>query len=214
MLVGDPGAGKSTFLRRIAFAACETLLGKNAVAAEEMLPKPCPFPILIRAASLAEYIRKRKAAPAGDHPAETDAPAWRIPLSRFRLPRKQLGPRRRFLPREIGRRLSADAGRSRRSSGPNPAQGHGAVTRKGRTRTRKGTGGGHQPSPRPMAAKPSSPGSSPSRSVRSKTRPSPRSSRTGAAHFTEPSRKPPRTRPNLWTRLAANRRFRKWRAIR
>ena len=65
VLVGDPGAGKSTFLRRIAFAACETLLGKNALAAEEMLPKPCPFPILIRAASLAEYIRKRKAAPAG-----------------------------------------------------------------------------------------------------------------------------------------------------
>jgi formylglycine-generating enzyme required for sulfatase activity len=78
MLVGDPGAGKSTFLRRIAFAACETLLGKNAVAAEEMLPKPCPFPILIRAASLAEYIRTRKAAPAGNHPAETDAPAWLI----------------------------------------------------------------------------------------------------------------------------------------
>lgn len=78
VLVGDPGAGKSTFLRRIAFAACETLLGKNALAAEEMLPKPCPFPILIRAATLAEYIRKRKAAPAGDHPPETDAPAWLI----------------------------------------------------------------------------------------------------------------------------------------
>ena len=29
VLVGDPGAGKSTFLRRIAFAACETLLGRN-----------------------------------------------------------------------------------------------------------------------------------------------------------------------------------------
>jgi formylglycine-generating enzyme required for sulfatase activity len=78
VLVGDPGAGKSTFLRRIAFAACETLLGKNARAAEEMLPKPCPFPILIRAASLAEYIRKHKAASAGDHPTETDAPAWLI----------------------------------------------------------------------------------------------------------------------------------------
>ncbi|MGD0363549.1 MAG: hypothetical protein ABSC93_21920, partial [Bryobacteraceae bacterium] len=52
VLVGDPGAGKSTFLRRIAFAACETLLGKNALAAEEMLPKPCPFPVLIPAAGL------------------------------------------------------------------------------------------------------------------------------------------------------------------
>ena len=78
VLVGDPGAGKSTFLRRIAFAACETLLGKNALAAEGLLPKPCPFPVLIRAATLAEYIRKRKAAPAGDYPAELDAPAWLI----------------------------------------------------------------------------------------------------------------------------------------
>jgi formylglycine-generating enzyme required for sulfatase activity len=77
VLVGDPGAGKSTFLRRIAFAACETLLGKNALAAEDLLPKPCPFPMLIRAATLAEYIRKRKAV-TGDYPAEADAPAWLI----------------------------------------------------------------------------------------------------------------------------------------
>jgi formylglycine-generating enzyme required for sulfatase activity len=78
VLVGDPGAGKSTFLRRIAFAACETLLGKNALAAEEMIPKPCPFPILIRAASLAEYIRKRKEVPLGGYPTELYAPAWLI----------------------------------------------------------------------------------------------------------------------------------------
>jgi formylglycine-generating enzyme required for sulfatase activity len=78
VLVGDPGAGKSTFLRRIAFAACETLLGRNAFAAEEMLPKPCPFPILIRAASLTEHIRKCKAAASADCPAEAHSPAWLI----------------------------------------------------------------------------------------------------------------------------------------
>jgi formylglycine-generating enzyme required for sulfatase activity len=78
VLVGDPGAGKSTFLRRIAFAACETMLGKNALAADELLPKPCPFPLLIRAASLAEYIRKHKASATGDHPAEVSSPEWLV----------------------------------------------------------------------------------------------------------------------------------------
>jgi formylglycine-generating enzyme required for sulfatase activity len=78
VLVGDPGAGKSTFLRRIAYAACETLLGRNALAAEQMLPKPCPFPILIRAASLAEHIRKCNAAASAGCPTEAHSPAWLI----------------------------------------------------------------------------------------------------------------------------------------
>jgi hypothetical protein len=43
-----------------------------------MLPKPCPFPVLIRAASLAEYIRTRMGAPTGARPAETHAPEWLI----------------------------------------------------------------------------------------------------------------------------------------
>ena len=46
VLIGAPGGGKSTFLKRIAFAACETLLGRNANAAAEMFPAataPSPF---------------------------------------------------------------------------------------------------------------------------------------------------------------------------
>lgn len=75
VLVGDPGAGKSTFLRRIAFAACEVLLEHNPLAAADLLPtKPCPFPILIRAASLANHIRHRHP----DGPADTDSPEWLI----------------------------------------------------------------------------------------------------------------------------------------
>ncbi|HEY6344153.1 MAG TPA: hypothetical protein VIY49_21895 [Bryobacteraceae bacterium] len=55
VLVGAPGGGKSTFLQRIAFAACETLLGKDPNAAKEMFPgSDCPFPILVSAASLAK----------------------------------------------------------------------------------------------------------------------------------------------------------------
>src|ERR1039457_2512909 len=73
VLVGDPGAGKSTFLRRIAFAACETLLGRNALAAAELIPvKPCPLPLLIRAATLANFIRLKKR----DTALDSDSPEW------------------------------------------------------------------------------------------------------------------------------------------
>jgi formylglycine-generating enzyme required for sulfatase activity len=77
VLVGDPGAGKSTFLRRIAFAACETLLGRNPLAAAELLPAgPCPFPLLIRAASLSNHIlRNRRAV---NCPPDADSPEWVI----------------------------------------------------------------------------------------------------------------------------------------
>ncbi len=75
VLVGDPGAGKSTFLRRIAFAACETLLGKNPSAAEELIPqKPCPIPLLISAASLAIHIQKHKNDSTS--PADAHSPEW------------------------------------------------------------------------------------------------------------------------------------------
>jgi len=74
VLVGDPGAGKSTFLRRIAFAACETILGRNPLAAAELLPAgPCPFPLLIRAASLSNHILRNRRA--GNSP-DADSPEW------------------------------------------------------------------------------------------------------------------------------------------
>ncbi len=77
VLVGDPGAGKSTFLRRIAFAACETLLGRNPLAAAELLPaKPCPFPLLVRAASLSSHILKDRRI--GGCPPDPDSPEWLI----------------------------------------------------------------------------------------------------------------------------------------
>lgn len=74
VLVGDPGAGKSTFLRRIAFAACETLLGRNPLAADDLIPmKPCPMPLLIRVATLANYIHGGK---GHGLPANRESPDW------------------------------------------------------------------------------------------------------------------------------------------
>jgi predicted NACHT family NTPase len=55
VLVGDPGAGKTTFLRRIAFESCHTLLGKEVRRrVEPMLTYRPIFPVLVRAESLAE----------------------------------------------------------------------------------------------------------------------------------------------------------------
>jgi formylglycine-generating enzyme required for sulfatase activity len=79
LLVGDPGAGKSTFLRRIGFAACETLLARNPSAAAQMLPAtPCPFPLLIRAASLANHVQLRTKGAAAACPTDHDSPEWLI----------------------------------------------------------------------------------------------------------------------------------------
>jgi formylglycine-generating enzyme required for sulfatase activity/transcriptional regulator with XRE-family HTH domain len=57
VLVGDPGAGKTTFLRRIAFEACNRLLKReNERRIDKMLGEPDPFPILIPAGELSKHI--------------------------------------------------------------------------------------------------------------------------------------------------------------
>ena len=77
VLIGAPGGGKSTFLKRIAFAACETLLGRDGNPATEMFPGGAvPFPILISAASLEKYIRESQPPEGGI--ADPSSPAWVI----------------------------------------------------------------------------------------------------------------------------------------
>ncbi len=76
VIVGDPGSGKTTFLRRIAYLLCQTHLGQKARAAEDQLGlDDRPFPMFIRLAELSGHIaacRARREGPTG----EPDSPAW------------------------------------------------------------------------------------------------------------------------------------------
>ena len=59
LIAGEPGAGKTTFLHRIAFEACHVLLGKQQErAVQRMLPEPAKFPVLLRASDLAEHLAR------------------------------------------------------------------------------------------------------------------------------------------------------------
>lgn len=75
VLVGDPGAGKSTFVRRIVFEACHRLLDNDGERlVEPMLGEPCPFPILLRAGDLARHMVASRDRPGA--PTDADSPEW------------------------------------------------------------------------------------------------------------------------------------------
>jgi formylglycine-generating enzyme required for sulfatase activity len=69
LVVGDPGSGKSTFLKRVAFQLCRDWAAAPLVGA-------APFPVRIEAAELSAYIAQQhtKTGPAG-----ASSPDW-IPL--------------------------------------------------------------------------------------------------------------------------------------
>jgi formylglycine-generating enzyme required for sulfatase activity len=71
VIVGDPGSGKSTFLRRVALELCRNIRGTRPEGAAPFLaPDDRRFPILIPVADLAKLL-------AADHsPKPDDAPDW------------------------------------------------------------------------------------------------------------------------------------------
>jgi len=79
LIKGDPGAGKTTFLRFLAFTLCQRWLGKedSPSGASVLWPEPPPLPILIRPAVLMEYIKLHKGKGDG-LPLEDESPEWLV----------------------------------------------------------------------------------------------------------------------------------------
>lgn len=75
VVVGDPGAGKTTFLRRVAHSLCQANLGPAARVAQEHLAVPGrTFPILVRLSDLAQHLLRD--AYQTSPPAGKDVPGW------------------------------------------------------------------------------------------------------------------------------------------
>ncbi|MCC7155287.1 MAG: SUMF1/EgtB/PvdO family nonheme iron enzyme [Bryobacterales bacterium] len=115
VIIGDPGAGKTTFLRRIANAlATARLEGSSAAVLPEVEartaappvktgprrePAAQPFPIFIRVADLAEHIRKCSQRPDHPGPATRESPEWLIDFLRARSREHNHGLTPDFFPR-------------------------------------------------------------------------------------------------------------------
>jgi hypothetical protein len=77
VVVGDPGAGKTTFVRRVAHALSLTELGDVPGAAQSRLGiSDRTFPILVKLNELDNHIRCNRNSPS--IPTSDDSPAWLI----------------------------------------------------------------------------------------------------------------------------------------
>ena len=77
VIVGDPGSGKTTFLRRIGFALSQTWLGEDPEAAKSRLGiADKPFPILVSIGKLLQHMRNAREAKEKGLPTTDDSAAW------------------------------------------------------------------------------------------------------------------------------------------
>ncbi len=76
VIVGDPGAGKTTFLRRVANALCREQLGQTSDAGTLLGIRDRTFPVFIRISDLAQHLKQQ--AKEASAPCDADAPAWLI----------------------------------------------------------------------------------------------------------------------------------------
>ena len=72
---GDPGSGKTTFMRLIAYTLCQGRLGE-ATKSRLSFAEPVPLPLLIRLGALSRYISQCTDRPGFACPAEKDSPKW------------------------------------------------------------------------------------------------------------------------------------------
>ena len=74
VIMGDPGAGKTTFLRRIANRLCRARMGLEPKAAQELGFEEAPIPILVRLADLHQH--QQRCLKREDAPPMPDSPGW------------------------------------------------------------------------------------------------------------------------------------------
>ena len=78
LIKGDPGSGKTTFLRLLAFSLCLKGLGEDSdrLRTKILWPDPAPLPILVSLGALTQHISACKKGDLSDCPSQKDSPEW------------------------------------------------------------------------------------------------------------------------------------------